>query len=151
MIETKDIKKMVAHIVRRDKGIVDTNIMHPTREWFIGLGITIVIVAVGTWFSFYIYTSNQNEMSKEVVIVQSAVPYNATVVSKALETFTAKQKKYNEILGGNNTAELPKVETSATTTIPVITNESETEVPQLIVDPAPVIDDEEVVVPTLAP
>jgi hypothetical protein len=155
MIETKDIKKMVAHIVRRDKGIADTNIMHPSRDWFTGLGITVLIVAIGTWFSFYLYASYQTKMSQEVVIIESVVPYNATVVSSALELFALKQDTYNKILSGGKSGVQVEFETSTTTPEAIIVPiEPETEVdediPELIIDPPPIFEDEEVITPTLA-
>ena len=117
MIETKDIKKMVSHIIRRDKGIADTNIMHPAREWFTGLVITTIIVAAGTWFSFYVYVSNQNEMNKETVVIESAVPYNAAAVSGALELFATKQQNFNKILGGRQDKTISQPTSVATTTV----------------------------------
>jgi hypothetical protein len=143
MIETKDITKMVQHIIRRDKGIADTQIMHPTREWFTGLGIAFLMVVLGSWFCYYLYTFYVNEIKKEVVIVEQAVPYQAATVTSALELFSARQKKYNEIIGGGvSIAEMPVV--PATTTPISVTATTTEDVPELIIDPAPVFEDSEV-------
>jgi hypothetical protein len=142
MIETKDITKMVAHILRRDKGIADTHIMHPTREWFTGLGIATLIVVLGTWFCFYLYSFHSLEMQKEVVVVEQAVPYQAATVKSALELFSEKRNKFNEILGGESVpAVLPVAELSTTTETETAATSTE-DIPELIIDPAPVFDDE---------
>lgn len=141
MIESKDIKKMVQHILRRDKGIADTNIMHPTREWFTGLTIAGAMVALGSWFCFYLYSFHTNEMKKEVVIIEQAVPYNASAVKSALEVFARKEQKYNEIVGGGVPS--PVLPVVASTTAPVeVTATTTDDVPELIIDPAPVFEDE---------
>lgn len=145
MIESKDIKNMVQHILRRDKGIADTQMMHPTREWFIGLTISCLMVALGSWLCFYLYTFYTNEMQKEVVIIEQAVPYQAATIKNALEHFAIKQQKYNQIIGKSDGVEVP-VLPAATTTIPAQTaTTTETpDVPDLIIDPPPTLEDENV-------
>lgn len=141
MIESKDIKNMVQHILKRDKGIADTHIMHPTREWSTGLGIALLMVLLGSWFCFYLYSFYENEIKKEVVIIEQAVPYQAAAVKNALDLFVVRQQKYNEIIGGG-VSDTP-VPFGATTTpaIDVIATTTE-DIPELIIDPAPVIEDE---------
>jgi hypothetical protein len=142
MIETKDITNMVKHILRRDKGIADTNIMHPSREWFTGLGIATVIVFVGSWFCYYLYSVHTTKMQEEVTIVEQAVPYQAATVKSAIELFETKQKKYNEIISNGDTStvnEIPPVSTS--TDISVVPEEVR-DIPEVIVDPAPIFEDD---------
>jgi hypothetical protein len=153
MIESKDIKNMVAHILRRDKGIADTHIMHPAREWFIGLGISTIVVLLGSWFCFYLYQYYSTEMSKEVLIIESAVPYNAANVKSALEVFEARQKRYNEILGTGNAVVLPQSEDTPTSTlevVDVVEVEPVTPEPESIINQPPVSEDDDIPA-TLAP
>ncbi len=140
MIETKDITKMVQHILRRDKGIADTQIMHPTREWFTGLGIAFLMAGLGSWFCYSLYTFYANEIKKEVVIIEQGVPYQAAAVSSALELFSARQQKYNDIIGGGVPSPVLPVVTTTTTPIEVTATTTEG-VPELIIDPAPVFED----------
>lgn len=151
MIETKDITKMVSHILRRDKGIADTELMHPVREWFIGLGLTSLAVALGSWFCFYLYLSYSAEMQKEVVVVEQAVPYQATAVKNALELFAFKQKKFSEIIGGGSTSGVLLPAEPATSTPKVMVIEPEGAVPELRIDPPPLPDEAVVIPATLAP
>lgn len=150
MIETKDIKKMIAHIIRRDKGIADTNIMHPSREWFTGLTLAVMIVIMGSWFCWYLYNAQTLKMQAEVTVVETAVPYQAVVVQNALELFAAKQKRFAEIIGSDTRVievEVEDVATSSPTTVPkeVIINE-----PEVSIDP-PLFSDEEASSAGLAP
>ena len=154
MIETKDIKKMVSHILKRDQGIADTQIMHPSREWLTGLGIATVIVALGSWFCFYIYLSHQSEMQAEVVVTEQAVPYQAAVVKSALELFAAKEKKFKAILGNDVPVILPVLDQSSTTASSSDETDIATtteEVPEMIIDPPPPKEDEIIEPAMLAP
>ncbi len=141
MIETKDITKMVQHILRRDRGIADTQIMHPTREWFTGLGIAFVIVVLGSWFCYYLYTFYTNEIKEEVIIIEQAVPYQAAAVESALVLFSARQQKYNEIIGGEVPSPVLSV-VNATTTPIEVTATTTNNIPELIIDPPPIFEDE---------
>lgn len=151
MIEKKDIKKMVAHIIKRDKGIADTNIMHPSREWFTGLSLAILIVIFGSWFCWYLYSAQTLKMQAEVTVVESVVPYQAVVVQNALDLFAAKQKRFAAIVGGGSTPETLVGEESATSTPEIIATEPEVAVPELIIDPPPLFSDEEASSAGLAP
>ena len=56
MIEKNDILKMVHHITKRSRGIPDKRLMHPVREWLIGLVCVVVVLAVGVMYSTRLFT-----------------------------------------------------------------------------------------------
>lgn len=112
MIETKDVTKMVSHIIRRDKGIADTQLMHPTREWFIGLGITMLIVLLGSWFCWYIYNEYSQTINTPLTVSESVVPYQAATIAEAIKIYETKQSKFLEILGTSDREVVPDVSTT---------------------------------------
>lgn len=99
MIETKDITKMVAHIVRRDKGIPDTNIMHPMREWVVGLAVVFLLVAGGVVFNIIMYQSYSEALSAPVTVTETVVPYKAAVVAQAITHYQTERTRYKSLLG----------------------------------------------------
>ena len=101
MIETKDIIKMVAHIVRHDNGVPDTRIMHPLREWLIGLVGVTVGVACGSVFAGATYHAYSLSTRNEIEVIETAVPYKAALVDQALETYLAKQAVYEKLIVAN--------------------------------------------------
>ena len=113
MIETKDITKMVGHIIRRDKGIADPQLMHPPREWLTGLGITTLIVLFGSWFCWHMYTQYSQIINTPLTVSESGVPYQATTIAEAIKIFETKQLKFSEILGV--TSETHAIEVSKST------------------------------------
>lgn len=99
MIETIHIKKMVEHILRRQRGVADREAMDPNREWLIGVGVTILLVVGGGIASYSLYL---NTISLEVNadhIPAVAIPYNAAVVDGVVETFRTRARAYNDIRG----------------------------------------------------
>ena len=99
MIETKDITNMVAHIVRRDKGIPDTNIMHPMREWVVGLAVVFLLVAGGVVFNIIMYQSYSEALSAPVTVTETVVPYKAAVVAQAITHYQTERTRYKSLLG----------------------------------------------------
>ena len=51
MISKKDITKMVKNVVRRDRGVPDRRLMHPRREWSVGLLLWITVVLAGGFYA----------------------------------------------------------------------------------------------------
>lgn len=139
MIETKDITKMVAHIIRRDRGMADPLIMHPTREWFVGLGITTLIVLLGSWFCWYIYTEYSQTINTAVSVTEPVVPYQAATIAEAITIYENKQIKYSEILGGEVIT--PVVTEMATSTNREELSTSTVDAPVVSTDPAPVLNE----------
>ncbi|MES2749554.1 MAG: hypothetical protein V4606_04130 [Patescibacteria group bacterium] len=134
MIESRDISKMVTHIIRRDKGIADPQIMHPSREWFRGLGIATLIVVLGSWFCLHIYTQHLETVSTPLSVSEPVVPYQAATIAEAISIFEAKQAKFSEILG----TRVAPVQTVTASTTSEIESEVETAtlpVPAVVSDP----------------
>jgi len=115
MIETKDIVKMVKHIVRHDNGVPDTRIMHPMREWLIGLsGVTVGIIG-GSIFALLVYHSYSLSARDVMTVAETVVPYKAVLVEQALDTYLEKRRVY-ESLTGVSTPVLPQTELSPSNT-----------------------------------
>ncbi len=133
MIETKDITKMVSHIIRRDKGIADPQLMHPTREWSVGLGITMLIVLFGSWFCWYTYNEYSKTINIPLSVSESVVPYQAATIADAIKIFETKQLKFSEILGTSSQAQA--IEVSTSTEILIETENTPTTIPTVVSDP----------------
>lgn len=152
MIETKDIIKMVKKIVSHDKGVPDTRIMHPMREWLIGLiGVTIA-VAGGSLFALFVYNSYSESSTNVVAVTETVVPYKAGLVEQALEIYLEKKSVYEGLIGTSTVS--PVIDTSVSTaTSSEVQTEAASSTRELppVVSPAEEIESAEaVVVPDLA-
>jgi hypothetical protein len=118
MIETKDITKMVQHVVRRNRGVADPQIMHPMREWVTGIGVTALGVLAGSILAAWLYTYYQAKTDEVIAVTETPIPYNATLVAEALSIYRSKLEAYNAVTGisaiGDNSA--VEIAETATTT-----------------------------------
>lgn len=99
MIQSSDIKKMVRNVLRRDKGLQDSRIMHPTREWFIGLVVLCVIVVVGGGYSALSYVNFDTKEYSDADASQGLITYRAAQVEQAIAKYSNKKNEHEQLIG----------------------------------------------------
>ncbi len=152
MIETKDITKMVQHVVRRKRGIADPQIMHPMREWVIGIGVAAAVVTAGSVLAATLYNYYDEKRDTIITVSETLVPYNAALIESALTQYRQKQQQYNLIVG-TSISSVPTTESTKETATSTETTESgvvkdEIRIPEII--PQETVDAEAVTTPDLA-
>ena len=99
MIDTSTIKKMTAHIMRRERGARDRQLVHPVREWVTGLIIVSLGVVVGGGVSFYMYETTRNvEVAAETISIPT-VMYQTSIVQAANAKYEKRRDAYNALIG----------------------------------------------------
>ena len=100
MIDKKDILKMVKHIKRRSRHVPDRRIIHPQREWAIGLLLFFVILGVGSVFSasrfWYFSTIDQALEDNDIQVVE----YKVGGMQEALRFFDEQTLRFQQIRNG---------------------------------------------------
>ncbi len=95
MIDKKNIKKMLSSVLRRSRGLSDHNLMHPTREWFSGLGVATVLLIIGTSACIFLYWEyNTIEPETAAEIDAPATIYQEKLVADALAELTARAARH---------------------------------------------------------
>ena len=111
---------MVQHILRHSKGLRDHKIMHPEREWIIGLGIGLIIFTATAYHSAFTYWKDKHmTSSSEAVTAQPIVVYRGVMVKDALTRFDMRNRERDELIGsfsGKTPSPAPAAPTVATTT-----------------------------------
>ncbi len=140
MIDTTEITKMVKHIVRRDNGIPDSNIMHPMREWGIGILVTAIAVVGGVIFNIFLYQTYTAALTTVVPVQETAVPYQAANVAAAIEWYTKQAKTYQQIIGTRTPPVSLATSTSATSTreVEIISATTTKKIDEILSVPTPV-------------
>lgn len=98
MIEAHDIKKMVQGVVRRNRGLRDRRIMHPARDWFIGLGVMLLCVIAGGSYSAVLYVTYDTIDYSKTDIDQTLITYRSASVEAAIATYTVKKEAHDALV-----------------------------------------------------
>lgn len=120
MINKKDISKIAKRIIRRQKGLRDHQIIHPRREWAIGLLVACLLLIGGASWSFVTYNevSERDVQSVNTTKVEQNV-YQEGLVEAALEEFRSRREGYDVLLDDTENTQpeiIEKVETPDTET-----------------------------------
>ena len=115
-INKNQILEMVKKVLKHREGLEDQPIVHPVREWFIGLGTGLLIfisIAVG---SAYTYWHN-----KEVNITFADAPAETTVyresqVKDALKRYAARDAERQNLIA-EFSGQTPAAPQTASTTV----------------------------------
>lgn len=99
MINKKLAKKIAEHALSPErKQFIDNHIMHPEREWSIGLLIGISICVFGAVWALYTFDFYKNIKVENSVTDASTVVYRASVVGEVLKDFESRNNAYNHLL-----------------------------------------------------
>lgn len=115
MIDTTDITKMVKHIVRRGQGVADPHIMHPMREWLLGVSVVLLLVMLGAGLSFHLYRIYDSQRTTEITTIAPVVSYAAPTIAEAVSVYSAKRAVYEAVLG--TPGETPALPTASSTSV----------------------------------
>lgn len=112
MMIKNDIKKLARKIWHHQKGVRSYTIMHPEREWAVGvvLAFTMIIVA-GAW-SGKTYLQNRSAIDSGVTVEEKQeTVYRESLVEEAKLLFDAR----NQVIGSVRTVEVVTEEAASTT------------------------------------
>lgn len=114
-----DIKKMAKKVMRHGHHLPDRRLIHPDREWLIGLSIFAILLVVGTVYeirNFLHYSSLESSVDTgEIQLVE----YNQTNAARVLEIYQKKAETFKNILenyGGY--VEAPSVDPNPASDLP---------------------------------
>lgn len=100
MLNRKEITNAAKRMLRQHRGLEDPQIIHPQRDWFIGLGVAVAVFILIAWWSITSYLHHSNA---DVDVLGEAgntdTIYREAQVKAALELFSEKNKKYEELVG----------------------------------------------------
>lgn len=98
MIDKKFIQSIMRGVLHKDPTQEDHNLMHPEREWFIGLGVALIVLGAGAFWCVQIYFAHSNSTK----IISAGSPVEQTVyrekeVDQALSEFAERKKKHESL------------------------------------------------------
>jgi hypothetical protein len=124
MINKNEFSKMAKHIFKKGQRSQNPKIIHPSRDWIIGVLFALVVFGVSTGWSAHTYLQYRdvsitydNTNDSEVIV------YRESMVKKAIEIFTNRDKLHVQLKSGevvvvlDETKEDPSATASSTDTV----------------------------------
>jgi hypothetical protein len=82
---------------KKQQIVRDPQIMHPDREWAIGLFVAALMFAVSGYWSIQTYLSNRSATAHGVVDDKAETVYRASIVKEALETVRNRERELQNL------------------------------------------------------
>jgi hypothetical protein len=125
MIHRNKISEIARKLVKPNNiSLRSLQIMHPNREWGIGLLLAVLIFAGSGIWSAKTYLSYRNfSVDEDVEIETSTVVYRETLVENALKIFASKKLNFDELADKENTPLETSVPSATSTDVEVSEDE----------------------------
>lgn len=108
MIDKQFVQKVLRSALRRSHGLKDHNLMHPTREWFMGLGAGLVFLLSGTAWCVYLYWGYNTVEPETAAEIDAPVNiYQKATVEAALTELSARAARHEEFKGALEASKRP--------------------------------------------
>jgi hypothetical protein len=96
MKSVKFFAKLQQLVSPRNEALSDHHLMHPEREWFIGLGVGCIILAGGLYWCLHIYwLYNDKTVAGESNALNQQNIYDEAIVKQALTEFSSRKERYD--------------------------------------------------------
>ncbi|MFT7507783.1 MAG: hypothetical protein ACI92I_000951 [Acidimicrobiales bacterium] len=97
MIDKKSIVKMAKHAFRAGQGRPDIRLIHPQREWVIGLCIFMFVVTASVLVTGDIFTMNQNTDLIEGDAGKRIPKYQKAAVEESIDLYRSRSDEYEKL------------------------------------------------------
>lgn len=98
MIENNAVKKMVRSILNnRQNTLSDRDIMHPEREWFLGVFVGLIILTLAIFWSVKTYIQFDKITVSDLEEKDKKSVYKDLLVESALVDFADRKKMYSDL------------------------------------------------------
>lgn len=94
MISKTDIAALAEHVLRRQRSLPDRAIMHPVREWFIGLVAALCIVVLAGGLSAYHFAYYSDIKERVTGAEPSDIEYEKGRIENVLYTYRERKEAY---------------------------------------------------------
>jgi uncharacterized membrane protein YjgN (DUF898 family) len=99
MLSKDDIKKVAEQLWKRQPTLQDKQIMHPARDWHIGLIVGVVVILGTISWSTMTYLENRNQAGHvSVEEKDNGAVYRASAVEEALTIFEKRAVVRNTLV-----------------------------------------------------
>ena len=125
MINKNKILKAAKEIFHSNRSNFNQQLIHPQREWLIGILCSFVIFGVSGFISAKWYKENRSiQISRSVDTQTEQVVYRESLVAAALERFSVRKKELEFLTEKKETSIIPVIENTITSSTTATTSVS---------------------------
>ena len=118
------VATMARTLFKTQHSTARSNVLHPERDWYIGIGIgCIICTSIAAW-SAYTYFENRVTNTVDNVVIEAAPPtYNEALITQAQQVIVDRATAFSAITSPAGRTIVPETSPeSATTSVPVATS-----------------------------
>ncbi len=97
MIDKNDILRFAKHVYTRGQGVPDRKLLHPKRDWAIGLSVFLLIVFAGGVLSTNLFEAYKNVQTRKVDVAIQIPVYKELLVKTVLEKYSERSEMYDSL------------------------------------------------------
>lgn len=102
-----DIKDIIKTIKRKNQELADPQLIHPERDWQIGVVVALVIIFVAVGWSVFQYRA-YTRLPLDAEAILPVVPYKPAIVEKALAEYKNRIELHNSIIASTGVDQATK-------------------------------------------
>ena len=121
-----DVLKFVRHVYRKERGLPDRRLIHPRREWLLGVAAFMVITCAGALWSINTFNGYTSLNERTFAAPQELPSYNEALIEAAITEFSKREEDYSRLieqLPEKTPESVPNGEEDISTSTEEITNE----------------------------
>lgn len=100
-IDNQHIQDLAKKLFHHRQGFDQIKLVHPRRDWVIGVIVGAIIICLMAGWSVYTYLEQRQAISLESPIAEVQMPvYKAEVVEDALTIFAKRAQQFSQLTGG---------------------------------------------------
>ena len=88
---------MARHVTRRNQGRPDTRIIHPVRDWLVGLSVAVLIFIAASGYAGWLFFIEKEKDANTYVADVEVITYERELIDRVLATYRAKDVRFSEL------------------------------------------------------
>lgn len=105
---------MVRRVVKKRAGAPDRRIIHPERDWIIGVGLSTLLFVSGALYTGHEFLTHLEKADERISVESTIVQYDQKTVAEVLQRYGARRATFETLRADRSNA------------APVVIDEAET-------------------------
>jgi hypothetical protein len=110
MMTKNNILKMVKSVARHGQGRRSTRLVHPARDWMIGLLLEVVLLMVASACAAYVFVAFSDSADEAVPIESAVIVYQQSKVSSVLEVYQRRAALFETLRAERSVLDLAPIQ-----------------------------------------